>query len=195
VRLEIVRKAARKVVRPPSVGAKVLSVDESSVKGMPGNVKVVVKKDFVGVVADKQWQAQQAAAALQVTWSEAPKLPNQEGFYDYMRKQPTRDSYTIASDDVDQMFKQAARTVKATYLHPHQIHGSLGSSCAVADVKGRGADATATVWSATQGIYPIRDSVATILGMAPIQVRPIYVEGSGLIAAPQWRKFRFRPYR
>ena len=168
-----------KVVRPPSVGAKVLSVDESSVKGMPGNVKVVVKKDFVGVVADKQWQAQQAAAALQVTWSEAPKLPNQEGFYDYMRKQPARDSYTIVSDDVDQMFKQAARTVKATYLHPYQIHGSLGSSCAVADVKGSGADATATVWSATQGIYPIRDSVATVLGMPASKVRAIYVEGSG----------------
>src|ERR1043165_9201706 len=99
-----------------------MSVDESSVRGLPGNVKVVVKKDFVGVVADKQWQAIQAAAALQVTWSESPQLPDRETFYDYMRNQPTRDSYTVLSDDVDQMFKQAARTVKATYLHPYQMH-------------------------------------------------------------------------
>src|SRR5207244_2922415 len=89
------------------------------------------------------------------------------------------DSDTVLSDDVDQMFEQAARTVKATYLHPYQIHGSMGSSCAVADVKGSGANATATLWSATQGIYPIRDSVALILGTARDKVRAIYVEGSG----------------
>jgi CO/xanthine dehydrogenase Mo-binding subunit len=168
-----------KVVRPPSVGAKAISVDESSVRGLPGNVKVVVKKDFVGVVADKQWQAIQAAAALLVTWSDGVTLPDQRGFYDYMRKQPSRDSYTVAADDVDQMFKQAARTVNATYLHPYQIHGSLGTSCAVADVRGTGANATATVWSASQGIYPIRDSVALILGVPKENVRAIFVEGSG----------------
>ena len=77
------------------------------------------------------------------------------------------------------LFAQAARTVKATYLHPYQIHGSIGSSCAVADVKGTGANATATVWSATQGIYPIRDSVALVLGIPRDRVRAIYVEGSG----------------
>lgn len=168
-----------KVVRPPLIGAKVVNVDQTSVASLPGNVKVVVKKDFVGVVADKQWQAIQAAAALQVTWSDPPMLPDQDSFYDYMRKQPSRDSYTVVSDDVDQIFKQAARTVQATYLYPYQMHGSMGSSCAVADVKGNGANATATVWSATQGIYPIRDSVALILGIPTDRVRAIYVEGSG----------------
>jgi CO/xanthine dehydrogenase Mo-binding subunit len=63
------------VVRPPTVGATVASVDESSVKDMPGVVKVVVKKNFVGVVAEKPWQAIQAAAKLKVTWTPGPALP------------------------------------------------------------------------------------------------------------------------
>ncbi|MBI3471414.1 MAG: molybdopterin-dependent oxidoreductase, partial [Candidatus Solibacter usitatus] len=168
-----------KVVRPPSVGAKVVKVDESSVKSLPGNVRVVVKNDFVGVVADKEWQAIQAADALQVQWSDGVALPAQPDLYDYMRKQPSRDAYTVLSADVDQMLGQAARVVRATYLHPYQMHGSLGSSCAVADVKGSGADATATIWSATQGVYPQRDSAAMVLGIPRDKVRVIFVEGSG----------------
>ena len=61
-----------RMVRPPSIGATVGSVDESSVTGMPGNVRVVVKKNLVGVVADKPWQAIQAAEKLKVspaTWA------------------------------------------------------------------------------------------------------------------------------
>ena len=82
------------VVRPPAVGAHLMNVDESSVSGMPGFVKVVVKKNFVGVVAQKPWQAVQIAKALKVTWSPAPELPKQETFYDHLRNQkPTRDTH------------------------------------------------------------------------------------------------------
>ena len=64
-----------RVVRPPAVGATVVGVDESSVAGLPGDVKVVVKKNFVGVVAEKPWQAIQAANKLKVTWSPGAGLP------------------------------------------------------------------------------------------------------------------------
>ena len=131
-----------KVVRPPVVGATVVSVDRSSVAGLPGNVQVVVKKDFVGVVADKEWQAIQAALVLNVTWSAGAVLPSQATLYDTMRKQPSRDSYTVNTPDVDASLKQAARVLSATYVHPFQMHGSLASSCAVADVQANGA----TIW-------------------------------------------------
>ena len=167
-----------RVVRPP-LGAKLVSVDQKSVEGLPGNVRVVVKNDFVGVVADRQWQAMRAAAALQVKWSTAAALPNQATLYEYMRKQPSRDSYTVLADDAGQKLQDAARVLKATYLHPYQMHGSLGTSCAVVDVKGSGATATATLWSAAQGIYPVRDSVAVLLGVPRENVHAIYVEGSG----------------
>ncbi len=168
-----------KVVRPPAVGAKVISVDASSVSGIPGVVGVVVKNDFVGVVAEKQWQAQQAADALQVKWSDGVTLPDQNDLYNYMRKQPPRDAYSVLSSDWESKMKAASKVISATYLHPYQMHGSLGTSCGVADVKGTGAAATATVWSATQGIYPQRDSVAMVLGIPRENVRAIFVEGSG----------------
>ena len=164
-----------RVVRPPTVGAAVAAVDESSISGLPGFIKVVVKKNFVGVVFEKQWQAIQAAARLKVDWTPGPALPPQASFYDYMRKQPTRDTLLVDSKDVDATLAKAAQVVRATYLHPYHMHGSVGSSCAVADVK---AD-SATVWSPTQGVYPQRDSCAMVLGMKPQQVKVIYTRGSG----------------
>ena len=78
-----------------------VSVDESSVQGMPGLVSVVVKKNFVGVVAEKPWQAVQAAAKLKATWSAGSGLPAQARSHDHLRKSPVRDSLTVDSGDVD----------------------------------------------------------------------------------------------
>jgi nicotinate dehydrogenase subunit B len=167
-----------RVVRPPTVGATVvspLSDIESSVSGMPGFIKVVVKKDFVGVVCEKQWQAIQAANRLKVSWKPGPALPAQATFYDHMRKAPSRDAMLVDSKDVDATLASAAQVVRSTYLHPYHMHGSVGASCAVADVK---AD-SATIWSPTQGVYPQRDSCAMLLGMKPQQVKVVYTRGSG----------------
>ena len=165
-----------RVVRPPVVGAKVVSVDDSSVSGLPGVLKVVVKSDFVGIVAERLWQAIQAANSLTVTWSQGTGLPSQRGFYDHLRSHPSRRStYIVNSDDVDAKLSRAARVLESTYLYPYQMHGSIGSSCAVADVRGT----TATIWSATQAVYPLRDTTAMVLGLRPDNVRVIFVRGSG----------------
>jgi CO/xanthine dehydrogenase Mo-binding subunit len=168
-----------KVVRPPAVGAKVISVDKSSVAGL-GNVQVIVKNDFVGVVADTEWIAIQAAKLLSVTWSDGDKLPDQSTLYTWMQQQSSEDSFTVNAADTELAFSRANKIVTAQYLYPFQMHGALASSCAVADVRGgSGARATAKVWSATQGVYPQRDSVAVILGIPKANVRVIFVEGSG----------------
>ena len=129
----------------PRLARPLLGVDESSVRDLPGSVKVVVvKKNFVGVVAEKPWQAIQAAGKLNVTWTPGPALPAQTSFYEHLRNQkPTRDTLLADSGDIEKTLAGAATQVKATYLHPYQMHGSLGSSCAVADVRGD----KATVWS------------------------------------------------
>jgi nicotinate dehydrogenase subunit B len=164
------------VVRPPAVGATVISVDESSVQGTPGLVKVVVKKNFVGVVAEKRWQAIQAADKLKVTWTPGAGLPSHADFYNYVRNQKiTRDTLLVNSKDVEQKLMEAATVVKATYHHPYQMHGSMGSSCAVADVQGD----KATIWSPTQGVWPLRGTSAMILGLKPEGVRIIFRRGSG----------------
>jgi nicotinate dehydrogenase subunit B len=163
------------VVRPPEVGATLTSVDERSVQGLPGVIKVVVRKNFAGVVAEKPWQAIRAAAALKAEWSAGSGLPRQADFYDYLRKQPSRDTLVVDSRDVDENSARAAAIVKATYRHPYQMHGSMGSSCAVADVQ---ADRV-TIWSSTQSAYPTRSGIATLLGVPAERVRVVFTRGSG----------------
>ena len=165
-----------RVVRPPAVGATVVSVDESSVRDLPGMIKVVVRKNFIGVVAQKPWQAIQAASALKVTWSPGAGLPPQADFPEHLRQQKlTRDTLLVDSKDVDQKISEAATVLKATYFHPYQMHGSVGSSCAVADVQGE----KATIWSPTQAVWYQRSSTAMLLGLKPENVRVIFRRGSG----------------
>jgi CO/xanthine dehydrogenase Mo-binding subunit len=164
-----------RVVRPPTVGANLLSVDESSVRGMPGLVEVVVKKNFIGVVAEKPWQAVQAASRLKASWSPGSGLPPQRTFHDRMRQSPSRDAFTVNSGDVDSQLAAAARVVRATYLYPYQMHASIGTACAVADVQGE----KATVWSASQAVHPLRATMAMMLGIPPGGVRIVFRMGAG----------------
>ena len=165
-----------RVVRPPEVGAKLLRVNEESVKDAAGLVKVVVKNDFVGVVAEKPWQAIQAAEKLSCEWSPGAGLVSQNDFYEYLRRQtPTSDRLVVDSKDVEETLSRAASVVSATYRHPYQMHGSVGSSCAVADVR----DGKATLWSASQAVHHLKLTTAMVLGLTPSDVRVIFRMGSG----------------
>jgi CO/xanthine dehydrogenase Mo-binding subunit len=165
-----------RVVRPPAFTSTLASVDESSVRDLPGIVKVVVRKNFVGVVAEKQWQAVQAANRLRVTWNHGAALPGREGFHDRLRTQtPRRDTLLVDAGDVDGAFARAAKTVSASYEYPYQMHASMGTACAVADVQRD----KATIWSATQAVYPLRSSAAMLLGVDPDNVHVIFRQGPG----------------
>jgi nicotinate dehydrogenase subunit B len=164
-----------RVVRPPAPGATVVRVDESSVRNLPGLVRVVVRNNFVGVVAEKPWQAITIANRLQVTWSPGVALAPQPDAYDWLRRQPSTDTLLVDSTDVDATLASAKTVLKATYRHPYQMHGSIGTSCAVADVRA----GEATLWSATQSAYPMRNTTASILGLPPERVRVVYTRGAG----------------
>jgi CO/xanthine dehydrogenase Mo-binding subunit len=164
-----------RVVRPPEIHATLERVDEKSVEHIPGLIKVVVRKNFVGVVAEKQWQAVQAAKELKVSWHSGPALPAQKEFYDYMRKLPSRQVLLVDSKDVEAKLNSAVHVLKATYSHPYQAHGSVGASCAVADVH----PDHATIWSPTQSVYPTRHSISVLTGLPLESVRVIFVRGSG----------------
>jgi CO/xanthine dehydrogenase Mo-binding subunit len=165
-----------RVVRPPSANATVTSVDRNSVADMDGVVSVVVKKNFVGVVAEKPWQAVQAAAKLKVAWATGTALPTQRELHARLRSQnPTRDTRMVDSGDVETALTNAQAVVRATYLYPYQMHGSVGTACAVADVQGE----KATIWSASQAVWPLRSSTAQLLGLQPENVHVIFKQGPG----------------
>jgi nicotinate dehydrogenase subunit B len=165
-----------RVVRPPSTNGAVAGVDGRSIEGMPGVVRVVVKNNFVGVVAEKPWQAIQAAAALKVTWTPGAALSPQSDFHTRLRGQtPTRDTRMVDSGDVDTALASNGTVVRATYLYPYQMHGSVGTACAVADVQGD----KATIWAASQAVWPLRSSAALVLGFQPENIRVVFKQGPG----------------
>ncbi|MGA8443328.1 MAG: molybdopterin cofactor-binding domain-containing protein, partial [Candidatus Sulfotelmatobacter sp.] len=165
-----------RVVRPPEMGATLVHIDEQSARSVPGLVKVVVRKNFVGVVAETQYQAGLAARKLAVQWNPGPELPSRDGFFVYLQKLPSRDVLSVDSRDTEAQFAAAGRSIiRARYTYPYQMHGSVGASCAVADVT----SGSVTIWSATQSAYPTRSIVAKLLDRPIDNVRVIYVRGSG----------------
>ena len=166
-----------RVVRPPAIGAKLESVDESSIKDVPGIVKVVRDGDFLGVVAANEWAAIRGARELKATWSKAETLPDQAKLWDYVR------STKVVKDDVtsnvgntaEAMGKDDLKTLKATYDFAIHTHGSIGPSCAVAEF----GDGKLTSWSASQATHDLRKQLAQMLSLSLDNVRCIYVEGAG----------------
>ena len=166
-----------RMIRPAIAGTMPVGVDESSIKNIPG-ARVVWNQGFLGVVADKEWDAIKAARQLKVTWSAAaPPFPNQAALYDHIRNAPVRKREIEGTPvgDVDAAFKDAARVIAAEYEWPFQSHASMGPACAVVEIKG---DA-ATVWTGSQKPHFTRDGVANILGLPKDKVRAIWILGPG----------------
>jgi nicotinate dehydrogenase subunit B len=164
-----------RVVRPPGINASLVSVDGFKTR-IPDLVKVVIQKDFVGVVARSEAGAIRAAKEIKVTWNDPGGVPsNYDALYAQMASLPAQARLLVNDGNVDKALAGAAKVVEATYYYPYQLHGSMGPSCAIADVK---AD-EATIWSPTQGVYPLRSAAAKVLGFKDQQVHVIYKEGSG----------------
>jgi nicotinate dehydrogenase subunit B len=166
-----------RVVRPPALGAKLQAVDEGSIKGIPGVVKVVRDGDFLGVVAANEWAAIKAASQIKATWSKAPSLPDAAKLWDHVRtSKVAKDEVTSSIGNVGAaMAELGARTIHATYDFAIHTHGSIGPSCAVAEFK----DDKLTSWSASQATHNLRKQLATMFRLTPDNVRCIYLEGSG----------------
>src|ERR1043166_5866643 len=162
-----------RVVRPPSYGAKLASLDTAEVEKMPGVLKVVRDGNFLAVVAQKEFQAIKAMGnlAAPARGTEEPRLPNQADLAQAILALPAKD-YAILDRRQPNV---AGKKLEATFTRPYQMHGSIGPSCAVARRDGE----QTTVWTHTQGVYPDREAIAGMLRVPPDRVRCIHVEGSG----------------
>jgi CO/xanthine dehydrogenase Mo-binding subunit len=164
-----------RVIRPPAIGAKLVSVDESSIRDIPG-ARVVRVESFLGVVANDEWAAVRAAKALKATWSEWQGLPGSDGIDRHVRESALdRDEAIVNRGDPAAALPTAARQFSATYTWPYQSHASLAPSCAVADIRADGS----TIWTASQGPHGMRTNFARIFGIPPEKLRVIYLDGSG----------------
>ena len=165
-----------RMIRPAVAGSVPVKVDESSIKDIPG-AKVVWDKGFLGVVADKEWDAIQAAQKLKVEWSQvdAP-FPEQASLYDHIRKASVRKRQIEKENgNVDEAFKSAAKVIEAEYEWPFQSHASMGPACALVEIK----DGQVTCWSGTQKSHFQQQGLASTLGVPVENVRVIWKAGPG----------------
>jgi CO/xanthine dehydrogenase Mo-binding subunit len=164
-----------RVIHPPTAGAKLLAVDETSIRAIP-EVRVVRIENFLAVVAKDEWAAVRAARELKASWGEGPALPGSEGLDAYLRQSAIdRDEPVLNRGNSATAMAGAAKKLSATYYWPNQGHASLGPSCAVADVR----DGGATVWSSTQGPHGLRVNLAKVFGIPLDKMRVVYMDGAG----------------
>jgi nicotinate dehydrogenase subunit B len=165
-----------RVIRPPVAGAEPASIDESSIAAIPG-VRIVRKQGFVAVLADKEWNAVRAQQKLKVSWTQpAPAFPDPKTLYDHIRQAPVRKrTVEKQTGSFDEAIAGAAKVVTAEYEWPFQSHASMGSACAVADIK----DGKMTLWTGTQKPHYARDGAAALTGMPVENVHAIWRFGPG----------------
>ncbi len=155
-------------------GARVANLDEQSIAHVPG-ARVLRKGDFVGVVAEREWDAVRAARDLKINWDIPAILPGSDGLYEAMRAAQTSDRVVLERGNVDRALAAAAHVASGHYCAPYQAHAPFGPNGALADVQ---ADSALVICS-TQDVYATRNTLAGLLGLPPQKVRVQYYEGSG----------------
>jgi CO/xanthine dehydrogenase Mo-binding subunit len=163
-----------RAIRQPSAGAELLRADTDTVERMPGVVRVVREGNWLAVVATKEWQAIKAMRALAASaeWRETATLPEQSQAPALIRSLPARDIPVL---NWSNPAAPEVKRISARYTRPYQVHGAIGPSCALA----RYEDGGVTVWSHTQGVFPLHAALAQLLRLPPEKVRCVHVEGSG----------------
>jgi len=163
-------------VRPPFAGAKLVSVDESSVRSVPGFVKVVTKGNYVAVVCEREEQAIKAARQLKATWQRpatAP-FPASEDLFKFMRAAtPTFSAPPVVAGDAAAALSGAAKVVEAEYDVPYQGHTSIGPAHAMADPS----NDQMTIYSNDMKSYGLRNGVAQFLDIPRDRVRVVWMDG------------------
>ncbi len=172
-----------RVVRPPYagfdhgtfVGRSLVAVDEGSVAGVPGLVAIVVVGDFVGVVAEREEDAALAADTLVTRWRGWDPTPDLDAPGTAIRDNPSTPRVLLDRGDVDAALAGAAVPMRRTYAWPYQLHGAIGPSCAVADVRTDGI----TLWSGTQNPLMMRADIARLTGLPEARIAVVRHDAAG----------------
>jgi CO/xanthine dehydrogenase Mo-binding subunit len=163
-----------RMVHPRRLGQVASRVDASSLGELRGRVHIVHENAFVAVAAAREWDAISAARQLKVEWSGGDPLPPADRLDALLRATPSTSRVLATTGDVSTLSSDG-NTLRATYHWPFQSHGSIGSSCGVADVRSDGV----TIWNGTEGSHFLQRSIAALLGRDARDVVVKYVEASG----------------
>ncbi|MBN8756959.1 MULTISPECIES: molybdopterin cofactor-binding domain-containing protein [Variovorax] len=177
-----------RVVRPPYAGADhgeyigntLEAVDEASIAHIPGIRAVVVIRDFVGVVAEREEHAEQALRELRVTWKPWPGMPDLSDVAQALRDNPSTQRLLVDEGDVDGAIAAAAQPMHRTYVWPYQMHASIGPSCALAEWQpADGSGMQLRCWAGSQNPHVLRADLAKLMGVEDVQVDVVRMEAAG----------------
>ena len=163
-----------RVVRPPSYHATLLRIDTSTIAKMPGVRAVHRDGNYLAVIAEREYQAIAAMHALgkAAAWNETPSLPEPDQIFDWLTSQPAEPVPVLAGSGRPPV---GSNILEATYRRAYQMHASIGPSCAVAQFE----NGQLTVWTHSQGVFPLREAIAELVQLPTARIRCIQVEGSG----------------
>jgi nicotinate dehydrogenase subunit B len=165
-----------RVVRPPAIGAKLESVDESSIKDISGIVRVVRDGNFLGIVAQNEWSAVRAAREINTSWSKSETLPDAGKLWQHVRATKiVKDDVTSDIGDTATAMATEGKKLNATYDFAIHTHGSIGPSCAISEFR----DGKLISWSSSQATHNLRKQLALMFSLPLDDVRCIFVDGSG----------------
>ncbi|GGF06461.1 xanthine dehydrogenase family protein molybdopterin-binding subunit [Hymenobacter cavernae] len=167
-----------RVLRPANYESKLVKLDVAELKRLvPGLLKVHVDGSFVGLLAEQEYDAKLAQdyAKLHAQWTPGRTLPAGQPLPDYLRKLPSSSKQIANQGHFDTPSVASETTLSASYFKPYLMHGSIGPSCAVALFD----QGTLHVWTHTQGVYPLRDSLADLLKLPQEKIHVKGVPGSG----------------
>lgn len=156
------------VVRPPVPGTEVASMDAAQAKTMPGVLQVLNMGNFVAVVAESYWHAQQAVNAIGVEWSASQSpVKTMDDQYAIFAKAldeagETGGKEAAAKGDANAAIKSAAKRIEAEYRVPYLAHAPMEPMNCTAHV----ADGKCDVWTSTQVPLMARTEVANSLGLS-----------------------------
>ncbi|SCX74425.1 molybdopterin cofactor-binding domain-containing protein [Variovorax sp. EL159] len=177
-----------RVVRPPYAGADhgefigntLESVDESSIAHIPGIHAVVVIRDFVGIVAEREEHAEQALRELRVAWKPWPGMPDLSDVAQALRDNPSTQRLLVDEGDVDGAMAAAAQPMQRTYVWPYQMHASIVPSCALAECQpADGSGMQLRCWAGSQNPHVLRADLAKLMGVEDVQVDVVRMEAAG----------------
>ena len=163
-----------RVLRQPSREARLEAFDEAAVrKAAGGAIRIVRVGDFVAFVGNDETVVQRAAVAApsHAKWTGVRVLSSAQQEAAWFRDQPSDDRHI--GDPGAQ--SETGTIVSETYSRPFVAHAALAPSCGLAEYRG----GHLSVWSHTQGVYPLRNSISDILGLKRDQVTVRHAHGAG----------------
>ncbi|SDD30742.1 CO or xanthine dehydrogenase, Mo-binding subunit [Algoriphagus faecimaris] len=166
-----------RVLHPPVYGSMLRKLNTNEILKIDGVKKVIIDGSFVAIVARREYQAVKAwqKAKELAEWEKSEISVDPSALFEHMEQTSQNPVEVESKGNSSDVLSRSSKKISAIYQKPYHIHGSMGTGCAVAKWE----NGNLTVWSPTQGVYPLQNTLADLLNLEKESIRCIGMPGSG----------------